>query len=382
MDNQPIPDPQRRPEYWSKLDIVMRRLLEMDDEVVRRHIQQDAGRLSRLKEGMLREVQALPQEELLRQLEHYQKGAPAPVAGDLQAMRAQLLAARARELLSDDLVAILLPGRLPQVYASAITTFTGNRADLEALGLEVGSQSQDIFTVVGTPQQLRDLASQPACRVLRAPRRLYPVVEDASAQAEIAAVHIPRPPVNPAGYQGNGILVGIIDSALDVTHHTFRDPVGTHDTRLLYYWVQEPYDTFTPDGDPDPLTGVPLANLPGDNPEDWAASGAANTRPDFSGKNYGRLYTQADINTAINAATHYGTANGQICCRPAPTSTAPTAPGSLRGTAARQTPPPARTSVRRHRLPSFTFATMAWKAVYWMPSTSFFEPPYSIPCQR
>jgi subtilisin family serine protease len=318
MDNQSIPDPQKRPEYWSKLDIVMRRLLEMDDEAVRRHIQQDAGRLSRLQEGLLKEVLVLPKEELFRQLEHYQKRTPTPAPGDLQPLRAELLQLRAHELLTDDLVAIILPGRLPQVYASAITTFTGNRADLQALGLEVQSQSQDIFTVVGTPRQLRDLASQPACRELRAPRRLYPVVEDASAQAEVAAVHIARPPVNPNGYQGNGILLGIIDSALDVTHHTFRDPAGTNGTRLLYYWVQVPYDTFTPGGEPDPLTGAPLANLPGDNPEDWAASGAANTRPDFSGKNYGRLYTQADINTAINAAAnaHYGTAAGQICCRP------------------------------------------------------------------
>ena len=60
------------------------------------------------------------------------------------------------------------------------------------MGIEVRSQAQDIFTVVGTREQLRQLVEQPACRRLRSPRLLFRTVEDASAQAEINLVHMTR----------------------------------------------------------------------------------------------------------------------------------------------------------------------------------------------
>ncbi|MCX6006909.1 MAG: hypothetical protein NTZ34_06570, partial [Chloroflexi bacterium] len=194
------------------------------------------------------------------------------------------------------------------IHIRAIVQFTGNRKDLEAMGITVRSQSQDIFTITATKKQLLLLGAQAACHRLRAPRLLGHTVEQASAQDEIADVHNPRP-LNPTGFRGNGIPVAVIDSCLDVTHHGFRDPSGTHGTRVLNYWVQSPY---TLDANGNPIAQTP----PGQTPEQFSAANPG-TSPDFTGLNYGRIYTTTYIDTALGLSTSpYGTANNQICCVP------------------------------------------------------------------
>lgn len=133
----------------------------------------------------------------------------------------------------------LVPGRFRYLRIRAIVHLTGNRSDLEAMGIQVRSRAQDIFTIIGTKKQLAGLVNRPSCRSLRSPEMLFPDVEEADGQAEIDVIHAPRA-VNPSGFRGNGVLVGIIDSPLDVTHHGFRDPAvgGTHGSRVLYYWAQ------------------------------------------------------------------------------------------------------------------------------------------------
>lgn len=206
---------------------------------------------------------------------------------------------------------VALPGKALRVRA--IVHYTGNRQDLEALGIQVRAQAQDIFTIVATRAQITQLAGQPACRRLRTPRLMGPLVEQASAQAEAAAVHDPRP-LNPTGYQGAGVLVGIIDSVLDVTHNGLRDPAGTHGSRVSYYWAQSTHTQ-------NPATGMPVAqaNPPGQTPEAWGAADPM-VRPDFTGLDYGRLYTRAQIDTALGLANPYGTGNDQICCEPTRTN--------------------------------------------------------------
>jgi len=61
---------------------------------------------------------------------------------------------------------------------------------------------------------------------------------------------------------------------------------------------------------------VPQANPSGQTPQQFTNGAAPGTRPDFAGLNYGRLYTNDDINTALGLANPYGTGNNQICCEP------------------------------------------------------------------
>jgi subtilisin family serine protease len=58
-----------------------------------------------------------------------------------------------------------------------------------------------------------------------------------------------------------------------------------------------------------------MATLPGQTPRDWYQDNTAG-RPNFNPYNYGRLYTEAAINTALGQANPYGTGANQICCEP------------------------------------------------------------------
>lgn len=278
-----------------KLDGNLRRLLQMSDSDIRKKFRRDQKRLEKERKKI---------EEPLTRI------SPTASDRDKESIMRSVQIKRAELRPHKDLVAIL-PDKLKPVHIRAIVRFSGNRADLEDMGLEVRSGAQDVFTIVGTRKQLTNLVTRPSCQRLRSPRMLYPSSEDAGGQAEIIAVHAPRA-VNPNGFRGNGVLIGIIDSPLDVTHHGFRDPTvpGAHDSRVLYYWAQS---THTQNA-----LGQTINQPapPGDTPQQFTNAVAPGTRPNFAGLNYGRLYSNNFINTAIGLAAPYGTANNQICCEP------------------------------------------------------------------
>lgn len=171
--------------------------------------------------------------------------------------------------------------------ARAVVQFNGNRADLESLGLQVRTQAHDVFTVTGTLDQLADLAAQPATARVRLPRMLWPVVENAAAQAQVDTARAPDA-AHPAGLGGAGVVVGVVDGPLDVTHRGFREVAAPNNTRARYYWVQTPDSSTAPGDDPD---AYHVAN-PG-------------TTPNFStptALDYGRVYDRAAINTALGLA--------------------------------------------------------------------------------
>lgn len=264
-----MPEPELtplEPDVARKLDGNLRRLLAMPEADIRKAVRNEQTRLARVR----------------------RRAAALPAAPETNTVASADLTARLRPHPVWGLVR-LSRSRLRPILIRAITHFAGNREDLIGIGLTVHSQAHDIFTIEGTPDELRRLALQPATAVLRLPRVLLPEVEQASAQAGIADVHQARP-ANPTGYRGQGIIVGLIDSPLDVRHPTFREAANPHDSRVLYYWVQ----------------GPDSAAAPGQTPQ--AFNSAA-----FNGLNYGRLYTQATINAALNnAAGTYGNGNNQI----------------------------------------------------------------------
>jgi hypothetical protein len=258
--------PPLEPPVARKLDGGLRRILAMAEPDIRRHVRNNQARLARIRRRIAASSE-LPRIDIAAAAALATRLKPHPVWG---------------------LVKLTHSPKRP-IRVRAIVHFFGNKQDLAALGVSVSSQAHDIFTIDGTPRELRNLALQPATAVMRLPRRMLPLVEDASAQAGIADVHQPRP-VNPTGYRGQGIAIGLIDTPLDVRHPTFRAAANPHDSRVLYYWVQAPDS----------------AAAPGQTPEDF-------NNAVFSGLNYGRLYTQADINAALaNAAGTYGNGNSQI----------------------------------------------------------------------
>jgi subtilisin family serine protease len=86
------------------------------------------------------------------------------------------------------------------------------------------------------------------------------------------------------GYTGQGVIVGIIDTGIDFTHHTFRKPDGT--TRIRKIWDQS-------------LTAIPGETAPADiaNPNIPGST----SHPIKLG--YGVEYSQADINPYLDYLT-------------------------------------------------------------------------------
>lgn len=194
---------------------------------------------------------------------------------------------------------ILDKRRLTRVKIRAIVDFSGNSDDLTAMGITVNGHVQNIFAILATKEQLAHLAAQAATRKIRIPRLFFPTLDDAGPTAEIDNLHA-------VGAEGDGTIVGIIDSPLHVEHHAFQDPGAGHSSRVLFMWVQDPEQ---PGGG---------AVLPGQTPEQYSADPAHPGAPDFTGLNYGRIYDQAYINGALALASTYGTGPGQIAKTPDP----------------------------------------------------------------
>jgi len=185
------------------------------------------------------------------------------------------------------------------IQIRAVIEFNGNANDLAGLGITVHTGIQNVFTITATRQQLADLATQAATNMIKLPRQFYPNLQDAVPTAEIDQIHA-------LGNRGNGTIVGIVDSAFNVEHHAFRDPIadaaGNNNTRVLYYWVQDP-DTL-------PGGGAP----PGQTPQDYFNDTVNHPNsPDFTGLDYGRLYDADYIDAALSGGGNvFGTGAGEI----------------------------------------------------------------------
>ncbi len=172
------------------------------------------------------------------------------------------------------------------IKVRAIVNFGGNADDLRDLGIQVHSHVHDVFTISGTRHQLASLAAMPATRRLRTPRRFQYDLDAAAPQAEVDDIHA-------LGTEGNGVIVGVIDTGLNPRHHAFRDP-GTHDTRVTHLWVQ-----------------VPMSGATGTDPEAHFSSMYQAGSSPFDGMDYGILYTDADIDSAIGLSTTFGVGPNQ-----------------------------------------------------------------------
>ncbi len=176
----------------------------------------------------------------------------------------------------------------------AIVDFAGNASDLRGMGIHVRSHIHNIFTIETTRDKLGNLASQLATQRIQLPRMFLPTLRHAVPTAEVDFVH-------GNGSEGNGVIVGVVDSPFHVEHHGFRNPTATpagdHNTRVRYMWVQEPDD----------------AAAPGASPEAYYQDNVNHPNsPDFTGLDYGIIYDEDYINAALQSGSIYGNAAGEI----------------------------------------------------------------------
>jgi minor extracellular serine protease Vpr len=109
----------------------------------------------------------------------------------------------------------------------------GQAAVLDALGVERRTQVGGIVTARVTPEALARLDGHPAVRRVEAAGRSR--ITMAASRAEIRADLVHQGAGLPRAYQGEDVVVGVIDSGFDFSHPDFSDGSGSRIQYLLDY---------------------------------------------------------------------------------------------------------------------------------------------------
>jgi hypothetical protein len=122
----------------------------------------------------------------------------------------------------------------------------GAAAATEALGGLVKMRMHGLLSIRIAADKVRTLAASPAVHSFEFSLEQGRLLCDSMrVKAHVNEVHAGLAPL-PQAYDGNGVVVGIIDTGLDVNHADFRNADGT--TRVLHYWDQTLTGTGAPAG--------------------------------------------------------------------------------------------------------------------------------------
>jgi subtilisin family serine protease len=118
-----------------------------------------------------------------------------------------------------------------------ILEFDGSRAELEAAGIRVGTQTGRIFTARVRRAEIGRLRGLSGMRRVQLARYMQPHlnVSRVDVRADLENGGSGSPPVY-GGRAGQGIIIGDVDTGIDFTRPDFQDSTGK--TRILYIWDQ------------------------------------------------------------------------------------------------------------------------------------------------
>lgn len=126
-----------------------------------------------------------------------------------------------------------------------VVKYSGDITSLAGAGIGVVPLLGN-YAIVTIPQEkLQDFSRRPEVEFVEKPKRLFFAVNQGKATSCIREVQRGNPlegRENPGtgndnlNLTGKGILIGIVDSGVDVSHPDFRNPDGS--TRILRYWDQ------------------------------------------------------------------------------------------------------------------------------------------------
>jgi subtilisin family serine protease len=115
--------------------------------------------------------------------------------------------------------------------AVVLVEFEGDPAALEDVGLKIRSISGDVVTGVIAIDKVQRLSAVQDVRRLESTREMRSELDLSVLEIKADVVH-----TGPPGRRGAGVIVGIVDSGIDLTHENFRKSDGT--SRILLLWDQ------------------------------------------------------------------------------------------------------------------------------------------------
>ena len=126
-----------------------------------------------------------------------------------------------------------------KVLVSLVPSAGITAADLEAVGCEIKWAMKSQASVVVAVDQLEALAAIPGVRNIELPKKVNFYNNIARGVVHVDEVADPKTAVAaglPQGYDGTGVLVGIVDTSIDFKHYAFRDAEGN--TRFEKVFLQ------------------------------------------------------------------------------------------------------------------------------------------------
>jgi subtilisin family serine protease len=126
---------------------------------------------------------------------------------------------------------------VPQELVHVLIKYTGDTADLEAAGFQAWSVRRhptDGFAIAAGPiprDRLGELEAIEHIVMVEGSRPPRAELNRSVSEIKADQLHSGSPP-----RRGAGVVIGIIDSGIDIFHHSFRKPDGT--TRILGIWDQ------------------------------------------------------------------------------------------------------------------------------------------------
>jgi len=110
-----------------------------------------------------------------------------------------------------------------------------SRAHLEAAGVQPETQAGSVTTASVCMEDLAALLEVPGVQYVECAAALTPQLDVSTSEIEADAVWDGTPP-NYSGYTGRNVIIGIVDTGIDLTHPDFR--ISASQTRIKYLWDQ------------------------------------------------------------------------------------------------------------------------------------------------
>ena len=105
---------------------------------------------------------------------------------------------------------------------------------IEATGAEVKSAIGRMLMVAATAQQLLDIAAIEGVRLIEKPARLQQKLDNSRQATHVNEVQTGSGAQLPQAYQGEDVIIGIIDGGFDATHPAFKDEEGRLRVKAAY----------------------------------------------------------------------------------------------------------------------------------------------------
>lgn len=155
-----------------------------------------------------------------------------PLLEPLIAHKATAIPAELRSELAGGQGSARLDGR---EALSLFVRTTASRAELERIGVRVDTLTHGRATVTLLPAALPALAARADVSLVTLPHPLHPLLAKSVPETGVSVLRS-QVAGDFTGATGSGVIVGVIDSGIDLDHPNFKDPAGN--TRIRYLWDQ------------------------------------------------------------------------------------------------------------------------------------------------